>query len=278
MVGSASPLVVLTRPAGKNDALNASLRAQGFQVLVLPVLQVQTVTPPRQGFPLAQDFDLVMFVSSAALSSYLAQYGQQIGDAPLHHSVGPKFLAAVGPSTANALRASGWPSSSVILEPSSSVSFDSEGLWHEIQRVLPQIQNALIVRGQEGRNWLSDQLESSGVNVTRFTSYVRCDAQWSSEQLAILRAMLPSRGDGAPDSVWLMTSRHSVDALFALLARHACLGVLSRARFVAVHERVAEHLKFQFSKYCSAANEPAVTLCAPDNASMLNALVATATQ
>ena len=274
MAGSVVPLIVLTRPQGKNAVLALALRQSGFDCLELPVLQLQplAVTPGQTPQPNA--FDLIVFVSSMALSAYesaLANFMPSPIDATAPRR--PLFVAAVGAATARALESSPVFAGIPVLQPPEQASADSEGLWPCIEVNLDVIGQALIVRGQEGREWLGQRLEAAGVSVTRHASYRRSVAVWREAQLQPLRAS----GAAAPlRTVWLLTSGEAVDAVFAQLEQHQLLYVLRDAGFVVIHNRIALRLKSHYSSRFPDKAQPAVTLCAPDIGSMRQALAAMA--
>lgn len=272
MAGSVPPLIVLTRPQGKNALLSAALRQSGFDSLELPVLQLQPLAIEAGQVPDPGAFDLIVFVSSMALAAYesaLVNFASPgFGGVSSRR---PLFVAAVGAATANALRGSTVFSGTPVLQPAAQASSDSEGLWPQIEAKLSSIRSALIVRGQTGREWLGERLEAAGVRVIRHASYRRSVAVWRESQLEKLRV------SGVPlRTVWLLTSSEAVDAVFSQLERHGLLHVVRIAGFVVVHPRIAERLKLQYADRFPDAVLPAVTLCDPDVGSMRQALAAVA--
>lgn len=277
MSARVAPLVVLTRPKGKNVSMASWLRAKGASVLELPSLQLQPVAVVPDQVPRPQNFDLLVFVSSMALSAYESAI-DHLSDmpAPGQFSQRPRFVAGVGAATANALRQSRWFGQSRLLMPQHGQTSDSEGLWPHIRNNLEFIQSALVVRGQTGREWLGQQLELTGVSVTRHASYQRTAAVWQSGQILQLRqsiSILP-----APMVIWLMTSSEGVDAIFAQLAKHDLLYALQGASFVVVHERIGRHLKWRYAECFAGSPEPAVTLCEPVAPAMCQSLLAMASR
>ena len=272
MVGSIAPLIVLTRPQGKNAVLFAALRQSGFDSLELPVLQLQPLPIEARQVPDPGAFDLIVFVSSMALAAYesaLVNFVLPGSDGV--SSRRPLFVAAVGAATAESLRNSPVFSGTPVLQPAVHASSDSEGLWPQIEARLSDIRSALIVRGQSGREWLGERLEAAGVRVIRHASYRRSVAVWRETQLRKLR-----ESGGPLRTVWLLTSSEAVDAVFSQLERHGLLDVLRIAGFVVVHARIAERLKSQYADRFPDAVLPAVTLCDPDVGSMRQALAAVA--
>lgn len=275
MSGRVAPLIVLTRPKGKNVSMASWLRGQGASVLELPALQLQPVAVIPDQVPRPRDFDLLVFVSSMALSAYESAL-DHVADmpAPGQPLQRPRFVAGVGLATAAALRQSRWFAQCQLLMPQTGQTSDSEGLWPQIQINLKHIHSALVVRGQTGREWLGQQLESCGVSVTRHASYQRTAAVWSSSQVQQLRQSISALPPS--DVSWLMTSSEGVDAIFAQLAKHNLLDALQGARFVAVHERIGRHLKWRYAECFPGSPEPEVTLCEPDAPAMCQSLLALA--
>ena len=276
MVMQGSPLVVLTRPQGKNQVLAGSLRRQGVSVLELPALQLRPAPVVPGQLPFPADYDLVVFVSTMALSAYesaLRHYASSDQDAALPTSA--RFVAAVGPATVQALGKSPLFGRAHIIAPPPSAGSDSEGLWQALQPFLPDLQRALIVRGQTGREWLGGKLEEAGLSVTRYASYQRSTVSWSVSDVLPLKQHLHSMTQ--PQTVWLLSSAEATDSVFEQLDRHCLSEVLRSARYVAVHERIAQRLKCQYARLFPDNPPPEVTLCAPDVSAILRALVSVAT-
>lgn len=98
-----APVIWVTRPEPGNAATEAALRAAGFEVLAIPVLEVQTTVPP--GFPPESWPDWVLFVSANAVRS-LEEAGERAGFPP--GSRERVRTAAVGARTAVEAGAWGW--------------------------------------------------------------------------------------------------------------------------------------------------------------------------
>lgn len=275
MSGHVAPLVVLTRPKGKNAALSAFLRTEGARVIELPALQLQAVSVVPEKLPRPNRFDLLVFVSTTALSAYedaLYQYAEP--DSAVLTPVKPRFVAAVGEATAAAVQQSRFFSQFRVLAPEPGARADSEGLWPQIYPYLSAIETALVVRGQVGREWLGHQLEASGVSVLRYASYQRTVAVWQEAQVKALQSGVSS-APSAP-RVWLMTSSEGVDAIFGQLEHHQLLDAVLDARFVVVHDRIAQHLISCYATRFPDKPKPAVTLCEPETNAMCQALAAVA--
>lgn len=227
----ASRLAVLTRPAGRNEAVAERLRAQGWEVLMLPALRIVPLTP--HPLPLAADYDLVIFVSGNAVRHYFASLAPMPGAATWPAATA---AAVVGEASAAALRATPqWPESATLLQPVAGAPQDSEALWQTL-RTRPTPRRVLIVRGTEGRDWLAEQLAGQGAQVDICAVYARQPDTWPPEALARLaqaaRASLPAH--------WLITSAEGFQAVTRQLEQAGLQAWFSACPGVTVHPRLAD--------------------------------------
>jgi uroporphyrinogen-III synthase len=118
--------VVLTRAAGRNDELARSLRAEGFDVTEVPLVHVEPIPGP----PIRVDrYDWLVLTSRTGVEQLFRRL-----DGPL-----PR-VAAIGPGTAEALRAHG-------VEPALVASRSTqEGLVD----ALPRPAGRVVFAGAEG--------------------------------------------------------------------------------------------------------------------------------
>ncbi|SOE49345.1 Uroporphyrinogen-III synthase [plant metagenome] len=227
----ASRLAVLTRPAGRNEALAERLRAQGWETLALPALRIVPLVP--QPLPRPADYDVVVFVSGNAVRHYFSSLAQTPGT-----PVWPAATAAavVGEASAAALRAvPRWPAGAVLLQPAEGASQDSEALW-EVLRARPASRRVLIVRGTEGRDWLAEQLAGQGVQVDICAVYARQPETWSPGALARLHE---AARDGQA-AHWLITSAESLQAVTRQLEQAGLQAWFAACPGVTVHPRLAD--------------------------------------
>ena len=254
----AHPTAVLTRPAGRNTALVQALSTSGWPILECPALEIQSV-PLRSATLLLrpEDFDLVVFVSRAAVAGYQRQLP---GDLQWPRQVP---AACMGPVTAAAVRRT-FGADLTVLHPSGVDSQDSEALWPLIlaQKILPR--RVLILRGQDGREWLSEKLAAMGVAVTVQQTYQREVASWSEPLCASLRALATTGGQ----AVWLLTSSHGTQAIVQKLEELKLLAWFEHSAFVLTHERLrpvlGKALNRGFAQLCHGVASPeddAIVLC-----------------
>ena len=261
------PTAVLTRPAGRNEALAARLAAAGWQALAMPALALEPLDqagPP----PAPQDFDLVVFVSGNAARLYLEQ-----ADLPGGWPAS-SLAATVGAASAQALRDSPkfGPQGRILHPPSEAPFHDSEALWQLLSaRPLPR--RVLLVRGETGRDWLADRLAEAGAQVQRHALYRRQPAHWPAQALQRLRQMAAASATDpqAPAPVWLLTSGAGIDAVADAVRAAGLFDWWARSRFVVTHPRLGKHL---LAVAQGAGQTPMVKICMPSDEAILEAITA----
>lgn len=255
--------VVLTRPKGKNDRLAQALRQLGVQSVELPALAIaRTFTVLPQDYD-PQGFDLLIFVSAQAAQFYL----EALTAAGKTLAAGTR-IATVGAASAQPFyqqhKHSSWQ---LIHPPASHPRQDSEALWVLLQPLLPDVQRVLLVRGQQGREWLSQQLLGQGKILTRCCIYQRLAAQWSAKDAIQLQPDLVK-----PQSVvFLLTSSESTRSIYHNIVRLGWESLWQQAQFVAIHPRIADCL-IELSAFTPAQAAAQIHVCAPTETAMLEAL------
>lgn len=244
------PTVILTRPAGRNTALAQALSQAGWPILECPALEIQSVPIlPALAAPRAEAFDLVVFVSRAAVAGYQHQLPADYAW-PAHVTA-----ACMGPVTAGAVRRT-FGVNLKVLHPEGAASQDSEALWPMIlaQPVLPR--NVLILRGQDGREWLSEKLLALGIAVTVRQTYQREVASWPEPLCASLREVATE----GRQAIWLLTSAHGIQAIVQKLKELKLLTWFEQSVFVVTHERLrsvlAQALGRELEQLCHEVASP----------------------
>jgi len=243
---------VLTRPAGRNQALAQALQAQGVHCLDLPAL---SLTPTTKPMPAPQGFDLVFFASGFAAQCYLRAY-------PSAWPAGV-LAAGVGQGTLAAIHASGVVSPQATLAPGADTAQDSEALWQTLQNAGVHAQRVLIVRGDSGRDWLRAQWQGTGAAVEETVAYHRTPCVWTPAQGQALQS-------ATPPCVLLVTSSDSAHAIDTNFFR---LGFSwERYRVLTVHARIAACVQdLQQAAGIDAPHQVAV--CTPDTPAVVQALL-----
>lgn len=254
---------ILTRPEGRNERLAEALQHKGVATLILPALQVEAMDffNPQLHHP--AHYDAVVFVSSKACECYLQALRA-------HAIAWPDgvYAASVGAASARSLyQYKVLPAERIIHPPETDPNQDSEALWLLLQQRQLRLARVLIVRGQQGREWLGRRFEEQGVVVERVAVYQRIPAMWSSTQQQQLEEALI---DGI--CVFLLTSSESVWAMMQNIKRLGLTELWVKQRFVAIHERIAERLQ---SEHQALGLDQAPTLfrSSPSIESMCEAIV-----
>jgi uroporphyrinogen-III synthase len=216
-------VAIVTRPADQASAWVADLRAHGIDAAALPLIAIE---PPADAEPVRaawRSLDrraLVLFVSANAVQHFFAL--RPAGAA----WPATTRAAAPGPGTAAALRSQGLQP----VEPAADApAFDSEALWQQLRRQPWAGCSVLVVRGENGRDWLADQLRSAGATVDFLAAYARRPPRPEAGELALLAA---ARAEPARH-LWLFSSSEAVRHLVALGP------IVAGARALATHPRIA---------------------------------------
>lgn len=228
-MGQPQHTAILTRPVGRNTIVRRGLIQRGWSVIECPALDIREVMEGAGEVPRPELFDLVVFVSRAAVTGYHSQLVAQGGvDWPLATRV-----ACMGPVTAGVIHKVFGDGLSV-LHPSPGLAQDSESLWPILMALEHPVKHVLIVRGQDGRDWLSRHLSQAGAKVVFHQVYRRQPAQWSDA----LNEHLLTLGRQTHPPTWLLTSPHGVEAIYKNLEALGLLEWFAHSSFVLTHERL----------------------------------------
>lgn len=254
------PTLLVTRPQPQADEWVTRLAALGAPALALPLLVIEPqpafTAAVRQAWSTLSGCRLVMFVSPNAVLQFFAQ-------APAG-SVWPAatLAAATGPGTVAALRNQGLAAAQILSPAPDSLQFDAETLWQQRLSTLDwRGARALIVRGEDGRDWLASTLRSAGAELALLAAYRRVAPSWDEACVALL-----ARIEARPTQfAWQFSSSEAVRHLADWIARQPTPkpGLLA-VPALATHPRIAET-----ARACGWATVLDVT---PDAAQMLACL------
>jgi len=214
-------VILNTRPAHQQAELTALLEHEGARVLSFPAIEI---LPPATGpdSPDITQYDILLFVSRNAVDGAFERF-----DAAQLAAV--EQLGVIGTATYAALseRIGAAVTTLIASEP-----YNSEALLaaDALQRVAGK--RVLILRGQEGRNLLGDELGSRGARV---------------DYCEVYRRALP--GQGAADferqvaagfpTLVILTSNEGMHNLFALVDA-AAAQKLRQVPWLLISERMRE--------------------------------------
>jgi uroporphyrinogen-III synthase len=248
--------LVVTRPSGQASALTEALQAaidsiaatragqdwQAPQILALPLLTIVPKSDPTIAATIRsalQTADLAVFVSPNAIECTMRLLGddwQSIAQRPIP-------IGVVGQSSYHALERHGIGTEAnlptPIWMPSNPAQWDSEGLWEAIQHRFPSWagRRVVVFRGDGGREWLADQLQSARAQVEAIAVYSRIPLSESSPQW---EKILHAKTD---DALWILTSSEAVRHLGTVLKQQGRHDYLAGASALCPHHNIARSAK-----------------------------------
>ena len=224
--------VLVTRPAQQATQWVNRFSGLGIEAEALPLIEIQ---PAPESAAVAQAWSrlaqtrLVVFVSSNAVLHFFG--AKPAGTA------WPKNLeaASTGPGTTGALLAQGMAAACISEPAADAPQFDSESLWQRLEGKDWRGAEVLIVRGEGGREWLAQKLQSLGAKVDAVSAYRRAAPSFTPHQTALLAKALAE-----PQlHLWLFSSSEAVSHL----AQRLDNADLARASAIATHPRIAERAR-----------------------------------
>ncbi len=160
----------ITRPHGQADQLSNMLRKKGAKVLHLPMIQIEKIAvskKARASIKKLKNYDLVFFISTNA-----ANLGMELLEVEFSKLPDKPAYFAPGPTTARVLESYGLK----VFYPDKVMSTEALLILPEIRRILENKEKkkqALIFRGQGGRELLANTLRAKGVEVEYIELYKR---------------------------------------------------------------------------------------------------------
>ncbi|MDL5032323.1 uroporphyrinogen-III synthase [Pelomonas sp. APW6] len=221
--------LILTRPRAQAQEWVQRMARLGVPCDVLPLLDIAPLdpAPAREAWRRLPAQSLLMFVSPNAVEHFFAARPPGV---PWPAGT---LAATVGPGSAQALLQQGVPAALLRQPPADASSLDSEHLWPVLASNDWQGRQALMVRGDGGREWLADRLREAGAIVDAISVYRRAAPQLTPPERGVLDRAL----DAPQSHVWLFSSAEAIDHLPALAGRPVDW---SRACAIATHERIAQ--------------------------------------
>ena len=174
--------ILVTRPAAQAASLAAMIADQGGEALRFPLFDIgpaDDLVPLQQAIERFDDYDVAVFISPNAVEFSMPRI--------LANRSWPDTLqaAAIGPSTVAELAGHG-----VMRVIAPVERFDSEALLElpefQAERVVGK--KVLILRGNGGREWLTETLLKRGAEVVAVTCYRRSAPADGAPVLSLLRS------------------------------------------------------------------------------------------
>jgi uroporphyrinogen-III synthase len=228
--------LLVTRPQPQADEWVERLRGLGQPACATPLMVIEPVAAFAAAVQAAwhrlADCRMVMFVSPNAVLQFFAQR-----PAGLPWPTGT-LAAATGPGTVAALQSQGVTAVDIVAPDADAAQFDAETLW--LQRLESQAwsgRQVLIVRGEDGRDWLASTLRHHGAQVELLAAYRRTAPAWSGALLERLEQVRQQPVNHA----WLFSSSQAIEHLAAFIRTDGpTWGVLQDVPALATHLRIAQ--------------------------------------
>ena len=221
--------LIVTRPQHQSLSWLETLSQQGVNAMALPLIEIGaalSAAPVTQAWHDIDGYRVVMFVSANAAQRFFAARPSS-AEWPARTRA-----ASTGPGTTAALIASGLSAGQVVQPDPLAARFDSEALWSILSNEEWQGARVLVVRGDDGRDWLGERWRERGAAVQFVSAYRRQLPQWSENE-----HRLCDQAIATPHQViWLFSSSEAVANLQML--RPAANWGASMA--LVTHQRIAQ--------------------------------------
>lgn len=239
--------IIVTRPSGQARQLievlsqaieNSGVAKRGFpEIISLPLLTIVPKADAALADHIAsalRDADLAIFVSPNAIESVMRLLERDWQE--FSKKIIP--IGVMGGSSQLALQNHGIGNESnptPIIIPQHNAQWDSEGLWHELQRLGWDwaSKKVVIFKGDGGRDWLADTLKNAGAHVETISTYTRIPLDIDNPAWQAIHDMDFSK------SLWLLTSSEAVRYLGAVM-KDQFTQDLSSASALCPHHNIAD--------------------------------------
>ncbi|MFZ6688456.1 uroporphyrinogen-III synthase [Undibacterium sp. SXout11W] len=242
--------VIVTRPLAQARDFAVKVNQIGRESVLFPLIDIHRLpdqTTIREKVQELERFALVVFVSPNAIDAFF----QHVDTWP---AVVP--IAVMGAGSRLALVRHGVTDQNAnVISPVNLLKTDSETLMEVLDTTVLKGKKVLIVRGTDGRDFLSDALRSVGADVVLLSAYLRCAPEFDEQKKTELIHFLEGQHQ------WVITSS---EALRTLMSWCAQLGVddfvakMQHQTIIVPHARIAEvaqNLGFHFITLTASGDE-----------------------
>ena len=235
--------VLVTRPAERNEGLARRLEALGARVEARPTIALEPpgdLDPARRALMKLPTYDWLLFTSPSGVRFFFLLAQRVLGRVPKIDNA----VAAIGPSTARALKRAG-VRPRVVADNSSA-----EGLAEDLGGQVQQGQRVLLVRPEVAREVLPAALRSAGALVDAVPFYRNVAAQDVAEIARDVRREV--------FDIVVFTSPSTAQRLLegAVEAGIEIVGALRRVKVVAIGEVTARALQDAGMSVGAVASRP----------------------
>ncbi len=226
-------VVIVTRPASAGKRLYDRVVERGLRAVWWPAFDIgaaRDVAAAHAALAQLANYDLAIFVSPNAVRAVQ----------PLLDGTWPArtMIGAVGASTRAAIETEVKPdASATLIAPDDEGESGSEAFWRAWQASARRAQRVLLLRAEDGRNWLSERFAESGAVVDAIAVYSRRPHRLSAGDLTQLHEWIAA--DVSPAIIF-----SSSEAMAALDQQVGAAGRawLRTGTAIASHARIAQQL------------------------------------
>jgi uroporphyrinogen-III synthase len=229
----AAPTVVVTRPLAQAAVLQQKIAASGRHAVLFPLLDILPLADSSVLDAILAElerFALAAFVSPNAIDAAFARQPVWPTDVA---------LAVMGEGSRQALAAHGITDATHRIYRPRGARTDSQTLLEALDLPALAGRQALILRGESGRELLGEGLRAAGVLVTQVAAYRRAAPVADAAAQETLARLL------ANDNQWIITSSEALRFLVAMvtslpIASGASVSRLQQQILIVPHVRIAE--------------------------------------
>jgi uroporphyrinogen-III synthase len=224
--------VVITRPLAQAEPLAEKIAAMGREVILFPLLEIHPLDDTsslRAALDEIDDYAMVAFVSPNAIDASFALRK----DWPQHVA-----FSVMGEGSRKTLAQYGIHSAThTIVSPRNPEQTDSQTLLQALDLSALHGKKVLIIRGESGRELLSDALRAAGVLVTQVAAYRRAAPRLNATMSYRLKQLIET------PNIWLVTSSEALRILIQMVRQVMDEnGVVKtqHKKIIVPHARIAE--------------------------------------
>lgn len=224
--------VVITRPLEQAEELARRVSVLGRKAILFPLLEIHPLTDPA---PLCdvldrlEDYSMAVFVSPNAIDAtfaFISQWPREVA------------LAVMGEGSRQALARHGLTSENAsVVSPRNLERTDSDTLFETLHIEALRGKRVLILRGETGRELLSERLIQAGVQVDQVAAYRRSAPSLDDDRRAQLGDLLDMPAE------WIITSSEALRILLDMVEKTAAEAGVEKIRqkkLIVPHVRIRE--------------------------------------
>ena len=242
--------VIITRPLAQALEFAEKMRPLNAEAIIFPLIDIHALddqTELQQKICELSQYSLVVFISPNAIDAFMPHVGVWPSQLP---------IAVMGEGSKRALGKFGLTNlTAKIISPANELKTDSETLLEVLDLASLADKRVLVVRGDRGREFLSDTLQKAGAKVQLLTAYRRSAPDLNCRKQEQLTSLLAS------ENVWIITSSEALRTLMGWVERlnsNDFVAKMQHQVIIVPHARIAEtaqRMGFHFITLTASGDE-----------------------